>query len=73
VSLLHEAIIAEKHGLRLTVDQLGKALNLAPNTIHNRIAQGKMDIPSYVDGKLRFFDYRDVAHYLDQMRAPTLV
>ncbi len=73
MSLLHEAIIVEKFGLRLTVEQLGQAFNLAPNTIHNRIAKGQLNIPSHIDGKLRFFDYRDVALYLDQMRAPTLV
>ncbi len=73
MSLLHEAIIADKYGLRLTVEQLGQAFNLAPNTIHNRIAKGELSIPSYVDGKKRFFDYRDVAQYLDQMRGQTQV
>ena len=71
MSLMHEAIIAEKYGLRLTVEQLGHAFNLAPNTIHNRIAKGEMAIPSYVDGKKRFFDYRDVAVYLDQLSGRT--
>lgn len=33
MSLLHEAIVAEKYGLRLTMDQLGKALCLAPQTM----------------------------------------
>lgn len=73
MSLLHEAIIAEKYGLRLTVEQFSHAINLAPNTIHNRIAKGELSIPSYVDGKKRFFDYRDVALYLDQMSGRTRV
>lgn len=71
MTLLHEAIIADKYGLRLTVEQFATAINLAPNTIHNRIAKGEIAIPSYVDGKKRFFDYRDVARYLDQMRGQT--
>lgn len=73
MSLLHEAIIVEKYGLRLTVEQLADAFNLAPNTIHNRIAKGEFSIPSYVDGKKRFFDYRDVAQYLDHLREQTRV
>ena len=51
MSLLHEAIVAEKYGLRLTIDQLGKALCLAPQTIHNRIAKGEFKVPTYVDGE----------------------
>ena len=46
MSLLHEAIVAEKYGLRLTVVQLGKALCLAPQTIHNRIAKGEFKVPT---------------------------
>lgn len=69
MSLLHEAIVAEKYGLRLTMDQLGKALCLAPQTIHNRIAKGEFKVPTYVDGAKRYADYRDVAAYLDSFRA----
>lgn len=71
MSLLHEAIVAEKYGLRLTVEQLGKALNLAPQTIYNKIAKGEFRVPTYVDGGKRFCDYRDVALYLDSVRAQT--
>jgi hypothetical protein len=69
MSLLHEAIVAEKYGLRLTVEQIGEALCLAPQTIHNRIAKGEFKVPTYVDGKKRYADYRDVAAYLDSFRA----
>ena len=45
MSLLHEAIVAEKYGLRLTIEQLGKALCLAPQT-------------SFCPARLmRFFDF----------------
>ncbi len=68
MSLLHEAIIAEKYGLRLTVDQMADALGLARNTIYNQIAQGTFRVKTYVDGGKRFADYRDLAKYLDEVR-----
>lgn len=69
MSLLHEAIVVEKYGLRLTVDQLADALCLARNTIYNQIAQGIFKVPTYVDGGKRYADYRDLALYLDSQRA----
>ena len=69
MSLLQEAIVAEKYGLRLTVDQLSYALSIAKNTIYNQVAQGVFKIPTYLDGKCRYADYRDVARYLDEVRA----
>ena len=69
MSLLHEAIITEKYGLRLTVDQMADALGLARNTIYNQIAQGTFRVKTYVDGGKRFADYRDLAKYLDEVRA----
>ena len=71
MSLLHEAIIAEKYGLRLTVEQMADALNLARNTIYNQIAAGTFKVPTYVDGGKRFCDYRDLASYLDRVREST--
>lgn len=68
MSLLHEAIIAEKYGLRLTVGQMADALGLARNTIYNQIAQGTFRVKTYVDGGKRFADYRDLAKYLDEVR-----
>lgn len=67
MSLLHEAIIAEKYGLRLTVDQIADALGLARNTIYNQIAQGTFRVKTYVDGGKRYADYRDLASYLDEV------
>ena len=71
MSLLHEAIVAEKYGLRLTVEQLGSAICLAPQTIYNQIAKGVFRVPTYVDGGKRYCDYRDLAAYLDSRRAET--
>ncbi len=69
MSLLHEAIIAEKYGLRLTVEQIGEALSLKPQTIYNKIAKDEFKVRTYVDGGKRFADYRDLAAYLDLCRA----
>jgi len=69
MSLLHEAIIVEKYGLRLSIEQLSDALGIAKNTIYNQIAQGKFQVKTYVDGGKRFADYRDIATYLDSLRA----
>lgn len=69
MSLLHEAIIAEKYGLRLTMDQIAEALGIARNTIYNQIAKGDFKLKTYVEGGKRFCDYRDLAAYLDEVRA----
>ena len=69
MSLLHEAIIAEKYGLRLTMDQTAEALGLARNTIYNQIARGEFRVKSYLDGGKRWVDYRDLAAYFDSTRA----
>ena len=68
MSLLHEAIVVEKFGLRLSMDQLAAALGVARNTIYNQIAAGTFTVPTYLEGKTRWADYRDVARYLDECR-----
>jgi len=68
MSLLHEAIVVEKFGLRLSMDQLAAALGVARNTIYNQIAAGTFPVPTYLEGKTRWADYRDVARYLDECR-----
>ena len=66
-SLMTQAIIAETYGVRLTMEQLAKALGIAKNTIYNKLAAGTFEVPTYVDGN-RFCDYRDLAAYLDSCR-----
>ncbi len=53
----------------LTATQAAQALGLARNTIYNQIAQGTFRVKTYVDGGKRFADYRDLAKYLDEVRA----
>jgi predicted DNA-binding transcriptional regulator AlpA len=68
MSLLSQAIIAERYGLRLTLDQLAQALCMAKNTIYNQVSAGTFPVPTNIDGNKRFADYRDVATYLDSCR-----
>jgi hypothetical protein len=68
MSMMLQAMLFERYGPRLTVEQLGQALDLARNTIYNQVAAGTFAVPTYVDGGKRFADVRDVASYLDACR-----
>ncbi|HWH75079.1 MAG TPA: hypothetical protein VNV16_12530 [Methylibium sp.] len=67
-SLVTQVIVADKYGLRLSVEQLGEVLGLKRGTIYNQISAGTFPIPTYVDGGGRWADYRDVAAHLDACR-----
>lgn len=67
-SLLSQAILADRYGLRLTMEQLAEVLTMAKTTIYNQISAGTFPVKTYVDGAKRFADYRDVAAYLDECR-----
>lgn len=69
MSLITTLFLLEQYGPRLSMEQLAKVLGLAATTLHARIARGELAIPTYVDGKMRFADTRDVAEYLDRLRA----
>lgn len=69
MSIVHEALVFDRYGPRLTVTQLSDALGLAEQTIHNQIGKGIFRIRTYLDGGRRYADYRDVAQYLDDCRA----
>ena len=68
MSLMMTMILMEQYGPRLSMEQLAQVLGLAVATLHARIARGELGIPTYVDGKMRFADTRDVAEYLDIKR-----
>ena len=72
MSLLHQAMIFERYGPRLTMEQLGEALGLATQTVYNQVAKGTCKVKTYVDGGKRFADYRDLAAYLDSVRERSL-
>jgi len=68
MSLLTQAYIIDRYGLRLTMDQLAECIGLARNTIYNQRAKGEFPIPTYLEGGTRFCDYRDVANHIDACR-----
>lgn len=68
-SLITQAILADKYGPRLSMEQVAEVLGIARNSIYNKVAAGTFEIPTYVDGNKRFADFRDVAAYLDDCRA----
>lgn len=64
-----QAIIADKYGLRLTVEQLGECIGLASDIIYNKLAKGELKLPTYIEGGKRLCDYGDVAACIDDCRA----
>ena len=68
-SLVTQMIVAERYGLRLRIEQLATLLDVSKGSIYNQLSAGTFPVPTYLDGKLRFADYRDVAAYLDDCRA----
>ena len=68
MSLIQTVYLMERYGLRLNVEQLADALDSTPAAIHRRISDGTFEVPTYIDGKKRYADVRDVAAYLDAMR-----
>ena len=69
MSLLTQAYLLEKYGPRLSVDQLAEVLGIPAGSIYNLVSASRFEVPTYVDGKRRWADYRDVATYLDACRA----
>jgi excisionase family DNA binding protein len=68
MSLITQAFIVERYGLRLTVEQLAELLGLAKPTIYNQLSAGTFPVKTYLDGGKRYADYRDVAEHLDACR-----
>lgn len=68
MSLLSQAYLLERYGIRLTLDQLGEVLGMSAGSIRNQISEERFAIPTYLDQGRRFADHRDVSEYLDQLR-----
>src|SRR5574337_1051266 len=71
-SLVTQMVIAEKYGIRLDTAQLAEVTRLSRGTVLNQISAGTFPIPTYLEGKLRFADFRDVVAYFDAMRQQAL-
>lgn len=68
MSLLSQALVFDKYGARLDTDQLAELLGQSRGGILNQISAGTFPIPTYLEGKRRFADFRDVAEHLDALR-----
>lgn len=69
MSLLTQALLFEKYGERLNADQLAAFFGFkTTNTLYNHIAAGTLPVKTYMDGKHRYADFRDVAAHLDECR-----
>lgn len=66
MSLITQAFVAEKYGLRLDMDALSELLGLSKGSLYNQLSAGTCAVKTYLDGGRRFADYRDVAAHLDQ-------
>lgn len=67
MSILLQAMLFEKYGPRLDLDDLADALSISKSTIYNQMSAGAFPVKTYLDGK-RYADVRDVAEYLDERR-----
>ena len=67
-SIVTQMIVAERYGVRLTVEQLASVLGISKGTVYNQLSAQTFPIPTYLDSGKRFADYRDVAGHLDECR-----
>lgn len=69
MSYLAHAYLLDKYGPRLDMAGLAEVLGMAKGSVANRLYRGELGVPTYLDGGKRYCDVRDVAAYLDRMRA----
>lgn len=68
MSLMTQAFIVERYGIRLNADQLSDALGITKAALYNQISAGSCPVKTYLDAGKRWADYRDVAEYFDRVR-----
>ena len=71
-SLVMQMYLLEKYGPRLTTEQMGEVLGMTQGAILTSISANRFPVPTYVEGKRRYADFRDVAVYFDQRRSEAL-
>jgi hypothetical protein len=67
MKLLTQAYILENYGVRLTMHQLARLLEMSEGTIRNQVSAETFPIPTYKEGASRYAAYDAVADYLDKM------
>lgn len=68
MSLVSQALVFERYGARLGVEQLAEVLGVSKGALYNQFSAGTCPVKTYVDGGKRWADFRDVAAHLDAMR-----
>lgn len=68
-SLISQAMVVEKYGLRLNAEQIADVLGITKAALYNQLSSGTCPIKTYLESGKRFADYRDVAEHLDAARA----
>jgi predicted DNA-binding transcriptional regulator AlpA len=66
MSLITQAFIAEKYGMRIGVKDLAKLLGISEGATYNQLSAGTFPITTYLDAGKRWADYRDVAAHFDK-------
>lgn len=69
MSLFATMLLAERYGLRMTMDQLAQELGMARGSVYNQISAGTFPIATYVESGKRWADVRDVAAHFDRQWA----
>lgn len=69
MSILAQALIFEKYRERLNADALARFLGVTKTTLYNQLTASTCPVKTYVDGKHRYAEFRDVAAHLDACRA----
>lgn len=68
MSLITQAFVVERYGLRVTAEQLAEILGISKATLYNQISAGTCPVKTYLAGGKRFADYQHVAEHLDACR-----
>jgi hypothetical protein len=68
-SILTQAMVFERYGPRLSMDQLAELLGIKRTSLLNKVSAGTCPVRTYVDCGARWADYRDVAEHFDALRA----
>jgi hypothetical protein len=63
--LLTQAVILDRYGPRLTMDQLAEALGIKTGSLRNLVAAGTCPVATYLDVGRRWADYQAVAQHID--------
>lgn len=68
MSLITQAFVVERYGLRLNVEQLAQVLGITKGALYNQVSAGTCPVKTYLDGGKRYADYQHVAEHLDACR-----